>query len=345
MKMTPIASGGTPGQTFGNISTSAAPPDRIAAAKAIAAGEAPPIKMTPSDTPIDPQVKKTQDSIRSIKMKTNRTIDRFLPEQETQAVETAPQGSIPENNEQVKPELEGTPKPLSPHLAEFAKYKRTTERAFEVREKALADREKALESRPVTDGGPDILAQLKSQPLRVLQEHQVLTPEFYNALTEYLTTGQSGFNPEIIALKEEIKALKEGVDKSFTERDTQAEQQVFNEMQREAAMLAKEGDAFELVRETRSVPKVMELIRRTWKQHNEVLPVSEAMQLIESELVKDAVRWANVKKIQSQLTPAQMAAVQPQTKQMKTLTNRDSASVPLDKRTRAIMAALGTLKK
>lgn len=336
MKISPVADGGgMPGQSIGAITSERISPERLASAKAVAMGQSP-MRLVESDTPVDPQVARINHR-RSIKMKVQQSTNRI---QDPQLDAPVMPSAISSSNEEAV--IEAT-KPLSPQFAALAKQRR----ALDVRERAVLDREQALQNRPTTDGSNDLAAQLKSQPLRVLQEQGVLNPEFYNSLTEFLVSGQSGINPEIQALKEEIKALKEGVDKNFVDRDTAAEQQVLSEMRREADSLAKEGDAFELVRETRSVPKVIDLIHRIYKKSGEVLDVSEAMQLVEEELLKENLKIANFKKIQSQFQAPQQ---QPQIQQrqqpvMRTLTNRDTAQPPLDRRQRAMMAALGTLKR
>jgi hypothetical protein len=336
MKISPLAAGlaGIPGQNL-NQSTSNS---KIEAAKQIAAGETP-----VQQTIVDPQVARAETSIRKIKMKSDYSPERFndviaaSQVQENTSEVTAPSATA-DVTEQVNATTEET-KPLSPQFAALAKQRR----ALQVKERELADREKALESKSSTSGGEDYKARLKSEPLRVLEEAGVT----YDQLTEAILAQQGGINPEIQALKAEIKALKEGVDTKFTERETQAEQQVLNEMRREATILAKAGDTYEMVRETQSVPEVIELIHRTYKQTGEVLDVSEAMQLVEDHLVNETLKIANLKKIQSKITPAQESVQQqPQVKSgMKTLTNRDNAKPILDRRSRAIAAMQGTLKK
>jgi hypothetical protein len=117
-------------------------------------------------------------------------------------------------------------------------------------------------------------------------------------------------------------------------------------MRKEAQTLVAEGEDYELVRETRSIPQVMTLIERTYRETGEVLEVSEALKLVEDELYKDSLKLAALKKVQSGLAPAQPAPqpMQPQ-RQMRTLTNRDTASVPMSRKARALAAFQGTLKK
>lgn len=323
MKISPIPQGGTPGSS---LNSSTVNTEKMAIAKAIAAGETP-IRVTQSDTPVDPQVEKTKESIRRIKMRTNVSPDRFNGVAEESA----------KIDNDVQAEVVEETKPLSPQFAALAKQRR----ALQVKERELADREKALESKAPSDGTQDIIAQLKSQPLRVLQEHGVT----YDQLTEAILADSSGINPEIQKIRDELKAVKEGFDKNLLDRDTQAEAQVLAEMQREAELLAKEGDAYELVRENKSIPDVMNLIRRTYKETGEILDVSDALQLVEDELINDGLRRASFSKIKSKLVPAQAPLPTQRQNYIRTLTNRDSTSLGLSRRERAIMAMNGTLTK
>jgi hypothetical protein len=240
------------------------------------------------------------------------------------------------------PQTEATV-PLSPQFAALARHKR----ALQVKERELAQREEALKTQPVNNG-EDVLAKLKANPLSVLQEAGVT----YDQLTEAILSNQSGSNPDLNALKMELKALKEELKTELSQRDTQAEQQVLREIRREAENLTRSGEEFEAIREARAVPQVVELIHRTWKKTGEVLSTEEAAQLVENQLIEEALPFARIKKVQSKLTPIQEANQQivvapPRAgvKVMKTLTNRDSAYPTLDKRTRAIMAMQGTLKR
>ena len=336
MKISPVQGTGTPGAEVGAASTQRSNPDRIAAAKAIAAGQTP-IRVERSENNIDPQARRAQESIRKIKMRTQVSPDRIeeealapiVPETQVQT-----QSGIPDAIEQT-PGSEET-KPLSPQFAALAKQRR----ALQVKEREIADREKAIQEKATTDGSPDMLARLKSDPLSVLSEAGVS----YDQLTEAILNG-SGPNPEMLALKAEIKALKEGVDKNFIDRDTQAEQQVLAEMRREADQLVATGDTYEMVRATRSQPQVIELIHRTYKQTGEVLDVSEALELVENDLLNENLKIANIPKLKSRLSPAQEIQQQQKPQGMRTLTSRDGANPQMSRRARAIAAMNGTLKR
>ncbi len=268
-------------------------------------------------------------SLRAMTMNTNATPGYIPPPTD----ENLPISDTIEDGSTVE-----VTQPISPQFAALAKQRR----ALQVREQALIEREKRLESMPA-EGEYVPKSRLKSETLKVLQEAGALEPDFYNQMTEYLLENQG--NPEINALKAEIDSLKKGVDQRFTDQVTQQEKQVLAEMQREASLLVTGDDNFELVRETRSIPKVMQLIERNYRETGEVLDVTEALQLVEDELFSRNQKIANLKKMQSLFNkPEQTPMPQPRTG-MRTLTNQHTASVPMDRKARALAAALGTLKK
>jgi hypothetical protein len=332
MEITPIMQGGTPGTDLGaaNIGHTASP-SKLERAKAIAQG----ISVSPSDTPTDPALQRAQQTVRRIKMNTNATTNRPLETVEEQAP-SVPESTIPPTSD-TTPVAEETA-PLSPQFAALARQRR----ALQVKEREIADREKALAAQPTSNGVEELTARIKSQPLSVLQELGIS----YDQLTQDILANP-GVSPEIQQLKAELKALKEGVDNTLSQRDQQQEQQVLTEIRRETERLASEGETFEMVRTTKSYPDVVELIHRTYKETGEILDTSEAMQLVEDELIKDALSLVNTSKVKSRLASTTQQQQQPlQTRPpIKTLTNRDTARPVLDRRSRAIAAALGQLKR
>lgn len=268
-------------------------------------------------------------SLRSLKMNTNATPEWQRPDIQAQVQELPPAQKLsnPTTNEG---ETEAT-QPLSPQFAALAKQRR----ALQVKERELAEKEKALSS---PQEGQIPLARLKSEPLKVLLESGVT----YEQLTEQILANQG--NQEVYALKAEIEALKNGVDQKFKDRETQAEQQALMQMRQEAQRLIAQGDDFELVRETRNLPNVMKLIERTYRQSGEVLDVKEACKLVEDHLFNEAQRMAKLNKVQSQLIPQTPPPQMQRQPVMRTLTNRDTATVPMTAKQRALAAFYGTLK-
>lgn len=325
MKINPVV--GTP--TPINISNSGVSPEKLTRLKAIAQGgtpEEPEDKEKPNEDP------KRALQQTSIKMNTNRTVNRYGDPitQEASVVEpTAPvaESSVSDTDAQTKEGVEAT-QPLSPQLAALARQRR----ALQVKERELSEKEKAL----VGPSRADLEARLKTEPLSVLQELGVT----YDKLTEDILASQNGTS-EVLALKQEIEALKKGIDTKFTEKDTAQEEAVYTHMKRTVDKLAKSSNDYRLIRESKSEDDVMELIKRTWKEHGEVLDEEEAMKLIEDELRNDAKRYA---KVMSELEPTIPAPLKSQpvpNSGIKTLTNKDTARPLLSRRQRAIAAALG----
>lgn len=270
--------------------------------------------------------------VRALKMNTNATPGRVEEIPEVPPLTTTDVSIDPAS------ETADATQPLSPQFAALAKQRR----ALQVKEREIADREKALQASSTSQADAVPVARLKSDPLGVMLEAGVT----YEQLTEAVLANQNGYNPEIAALKEELKALKGEMTKTFTDKEAQSEQAALNQMMREATQISAQGEDFELVRETGSLPQVRQLIERTYKETGEVLDVREALKLVEEELIKDSLKIASLKKIQGQFTQAPPVA-QPlqQQRQMRTLTNRDTASVPLSRKARALAAFAGTLKQ
>lgn len=334
MKVTPVVGTGAPaGADVSNGKSVSS--DARARAIAVASGQ------EPQPSTGDAQADRAQADIKKIKMRTQVSTDRDNPVVEAPA-EIETQSPISDTKESGET-LEET-KPLSPQFAALAKAKR----ALQVKERELAQREEALKTHVPQTGTEDLIAKLKANPLNVLQEAGVT----YDQLTEAILNNQSAplDSKSIDALVE--KKLNERLEKEFGSRDTQAEQQVLADIKREAVALTSQGDQFEAIREAKAQNVVVDLIHRTFKQTGEIMDVSEAADLVENQLIDEALPFARLKKIQTRLTPEQaevlaQAPTSPKagTKVMKTLTNRDSAKPVMDRRARAIAAALGTLKK
>ncbi len=326
MKISPV----TGMTTIAPTSNTGLSAEKLARLKAVAAGEVPKEE--------EVQEKPKFSGQPTIKMKTNRTVNREMPVAEAEAPITEPEtpaSATSDASEQVSAVEEAT-QPLNPQLAAIAKQRRALQQ-----ERQAFEKEKEL---LVGNTRADLEAKLKTNALSTLQELGVT----YDQLTNEILASQGGIAPEIQALKAEIKALKEGVDKTLSDKDIAAEQAVLKEMRRNVDHLASQGEEFELIRAKRAEPDVIELIHRTWKQNGEILDEAEAMKLIEEELLNESLVLAKLKKVQGKLTPTEPLKLQeemPVKTGMKTLTNRDSAKPLMDRRQRAIAAALGQLKR
>lgn len=340
MKVSPVAAGAP--KTVNPNEGTATNPERMARAKAVAAGQAP-----AAAPPVDRQVEQVQNSLKKIKMKTQVSQNRH--ERVEEPVVEAPEpvtSDIPDTTEQAAAVSEET-KPLSPQFAALAKQKR----ALQLKEQEILAREQALNTQSTgMKSLEEYRARIKANALSVLQEEGVT----YDQLTEQILASNQGDGVAYSKLESDIKAIKEGLEnqtKTLAQRDADTEKQVLSQIGKESDELIASGDDFEMVREAGYGPKVVELIHKTFKQTGELLDVTEAATLIENELLEDSLKWARLKKVQSRLAPVQEKQPQPvqqdrpNTKVMRTLTNRDgSSSASMSKRERAIAAMEGRLK-
>lgn len=319
MKISPVV--GTP--TIPQHPSTGLSPEKLQRLKSIAAGKEPHEEKVSIE-------EKVPASTASIKMHTLKT-----PEQLDASPEKPGDGGIPINENtqenaisdtvvQAKPEPEAI-QPVSPQIAALAKQKR----ALQVKERELAEKEKALEA---SGSRADLLQKVKSgQALSVLQELGIT----YDQLTNELLGKQSA--PDLSQLKEEI--LK-SVDERLTGKDAAQEQAVFEHMKKNIEKLSA-ADEFPFVKAWKAQDKVMELIKRTWQESGEVLDEEEALGMIEAELKEESKVFAPLLKGPEQTTPAAGEMPQKAPQGIKTLTNKDSARPGSSRRQRALAAFLG----
>lgn len=330
MKISPlIQGGGSPGQTLGSVDVGrTATPDKLARAKAIAAGH------IVEEEKVE-NIEQPRPNVRTIKMNTQRSTDREeMPiEQVAAPTELTQESSAPVTNEAVTEET----KPLSPQFAALAKQKRALQL-----ERAQFEKDKAAAASVQPQGQNDLVERLKSQPLSVLQEHGIS----YDQLTEALLASNDGSSQKLREFEAKLAALEQGFEQKLSARDAQAEEAALTEMLHEAEALAKDGESYEMVRENNAYDTVLRRIYDHFKKTGQILGVSEVMDKVESELLDKALKFAKLKKVQGKLVPeAPAQPLQPQQQQMRTLTNRDGATTLMSRRQRAIAAANGTLKR
>jgi len=149
---------------------------------------------------------------------------------------------------------------------------------------------------------------------------------------------------EIEALKNEQTQTKQYVEQQQQESYKQA----VNQIKTETKQLVFTDPSFEMIKATNSVNDVVELIEKTFKTDGVLLSVEEAAQAVEDYLAEEAVKIAQLSKVQNRLKPKQSQASapkQPESKQsqpgMKTLTNQVTSTRQLSARERAILAFKG----
>ena len=287
-----------------------------------------------------PDTPQQSRDVRSIRMNTNATPVRMASAQDlgappVPAAAADPKLGNPDPNDPAQRQPEVT-EPLSAQAAAVARARR----ALQVKERALQAREEALKTQPASQTGGIDPARLKAETLSVLREQGIS----YDQLAQAVMAEQNGVSPEQFhSLKAELAGLKGFFEEQLSKRDVQSRQEAVKAMTVDAQAMVAEGEEFELVRETQSVPDAVRLIERLYDQTGEVKDMRWALSQIESELVKDILKVAGSKKVQGQMQPQTQAPAQaPQSRPaMRTLSNRDTSTAVMTPKQRALAAFWG----
>jgi len=330
MKISPMAAPNAPanmevGQSAGT--------DRMARAKAVMQGISPD---TVTAKPAEVEQNTLQNQIKRIKLNTQRSVYRdFTPP----GPEAPVQSDILNTDDSPKelPVSDET-KPLSPQIAALARAKR----ALQLREQAIAAKEKQMTTQQDTARGTDELIQsLKTNPLRVLQEHGVT----YDQLTEAVLNQNAG-NAGIEELRAELKSMKEGIEKAQAERDTAQEQQVMRQIKSDVNSLVANGEEYASIRFNNAQQTVVDVMSRHFRETGELLDMETAARAVEAyfepTVAQRLQEFSKLNKFQAKTREAQ--STQARQAPTQTLTNRDGAMPAMSPRERAMAAFWNKLK-
>lgn len=264
-----------------------------------------------------------------------------------------------------KEEVKAKEDPLSSQYATLARKEKALRnqiqqfKSEQAKFKAEMEAAKAQPQQPSFDASKYIERErFKSDPLAVMAE----TGLDYNEVTEaILNQSQTRQDPRMKAhidrLEAQTRALEEklqGFEKNALDSQQQSYNQALNQIRTEAKSLVYTDPSFEMIKETKSINDVVELIEKTFKQDGILMTVEEACQAVEEHLLDEALKITKVKKLQQRIAQAakshseqqgqqkQQGNQQPQ--QAKTLTNAVGTQRPLTARERAILAMEGKLK-
>lgn len=276
---------------------------------------------------VDAQASRVE-TLRAMKMTTNANpVSLAAPETQELPIST--------DNKESNPVVEDT-QPISPQFAALAKQRR----ALQQEKRAFEDQKKAFEAEKSQGGDSIPRALLKSRPLKALLEAGVT----YEQLTEEILANQG--SSELNELKAEIAALKEGVDKKLTDSESQAREQLYKEVTRDAqSLVASRADDFELVQKMGRVPVAVEIWKREFSETGEYPDIEGILKDVEEHSLEECRGFSSLKKIQSIFKQPEPQVQQQRPQGMRTLTNKDTASVPMSAKARALAAFHGTLKK
>lgn len=328
MKISPVQ--GMP--TIQNPSATGLSTEKLQRIRAIAENKTPEPLQEPEKQSISLGDMPTSATQR-IKMNVNRSTmlpieqENAAPLEETDGVAgVVPAVVVPDNDVQAKSPT-GVTGTISPELAELAKQKRAVQ----------LEREQLAKEREMPQGTPEgfiSLKDLQANALSVLQKNGIT----YEQLTNEILGTQSA-QPDLGKFKED---LLKTIDEKLAGKDSAQEEAVYSYMKQEVDKMSN-LQPYRFIRENKGQDKVMDLIKRSWKEKGEILTEEEAMNLIESEFREDARRYAKlIGELEKPAAPAEVPPNETETRtQAKTLTNKDSARPVMGRRQRAIAAALG----
>lgn len=226
--------------------------------------------------------------------------------------------------------------------------------ALDAEKAALATKAKEYEDAYVPK------SRLKLDPLGVLEAEGLS----YDELTQRVINQQPK-NPvveaELQALRNELKALRTGIDESkqsAAQQQAEAYQQAVAQLKTDATKLvASNPEEYEAIAKSGAVQDVVDLIEEVYRKDKIVMSVEEAAKEVENYLIEEGFSFTRINKIQKRLaeeaartappkpvTPEVTNAKPEETQTAKTLTNNMSSTRKLSARERAIAAMEGRLK-
>jgi hypothetical protein len=261
--------------------------------------------------------------------------------------------------EQPAPKVERDPA-LSRQFAQLAKQERQLrakaqqqEQQIKAREAELAAKEEAIKAREQEyTQGYISKDQLKQDTLRILADSGVS----YDELTQQILN-QRDTDPRVESYMKRLEAKIADLEAKAKQSESQAQesqQQAYKaaikQIETDIRQLVANDPSYEVIKSTRSIPDVVELIEEVYKKDGIVMSVEEACNEVEKYLSDEAMKLTRIGKIKRQLEqagqpkPTQTAKVQQTQNQMKTLTNAAASTRKLSAKERAILAFRNELK-
>lgn len=166
---------------------------------------------------------------------------------------------------------------------------------------------------------------LMEDPIMALSELGIDTSK----LSELLLNAPNTNDPTVRMFQQKIAALEKkqmDAEKRAQESVTQQYEQAKKQISTEAKMLVDSDPNYETVKSVGMADAVTELILQTFEKTGVLMDVSEAALQVENHLVEEGLKFANMGKIKSKLTPP-VADNKPAAQQkpaMQTLTQSNS---------------------
>ncbi len=223
------------------------------------------------------------------------------------------------------------------------------EEAFKAKEAELAAKEAEYKAKYIPRES------LKNDPLSVLSEAGLSYDELTNMALNAPSPQEVERTAYLKRLEAKIAELESGQKKAqenYEKQERTAYNQALAQIRSDATELVSSDPSFETIRNTGSIGDVVNLIERAFKETGKLMTVEKAAQLVEDDLIEQALKVFNkTKKLQERVKASQTPKAEPQASPkaapqqgMKTLTNNMAVSKPMSAREKAIAAFEGRLK-
>lgn len=197
---------------------------------------------------------------------------------------------------------------------------------------------------------------ITNDTMGLLTEHGVTSDQ----LTNILLNQPDLTSQEVRSLKTKIASLEENQNRvadQIKDQQTKAYEQAVNQIRSEVKIMVQGSEEFEAIHNMNATEAVVEYIKESFDQTGTVMSIEEAAKDVEEHLVEQALKMAQMKKLQSKLNintqrPNEVAIAKPPTvstaRPIPTLTHstmpNSKPTSEKERRERAIAAFQGRLQ-
>lgn len=240
------------------------------------------------------------------------------------------EGQVAETTPEILKSVPGTPPAKDPQLDAYAR----KERELRAKERSWQQKVSEAEAKLAKYESDYIPKSRLTDPMTALDTLSELGLP-YEKLTEILLNNPNSQDPAIKALRAEMRAIKDAQAAKDAEAQNAVRTQyeaAIKSITEEVSVMVADSPEYEMIASNGMQSAVVELIEQTYNTTGRLMDMAEAAKEVETYLVDEAYRMAQLPKVQSRLKPQPPVEVEPKvaapsaqkpavTTQLKTLTN------------------------
>lgn len=260
----------------------------------------------------------------------------ITPKEVASAITTQKAAPVRQPDTQVEPVAPApteTPKADSQEeiLARLAKKESALAKKWkelEAKEASQKVDEPALQSKFKATFEETLKQRIAEDPLGFMQEHGYDTDK----LTELILNPPAPLSPEVKAMRAKLEALEQQLEsgtKAQEEQRSQAYNKAVEQIRNDVTSLVDTDEKFQTVKELQLHEAVVELIKQTFDSTGKLMSLEDAANEVEEYALNEALRVANLQKVQTKLKPQDpIPPVKGSATPTTTLTNRLEQEAP-----------------